>query len=252
MERNGDVCSVSVTDNCSTSTRIDLGSSGDYRFTHCTFTGCYVTNGQGGAIHLEGSSTSYASSLYIERCAFDSCQVKASQSGTLTAGALHCVYTETFVVTSSNFTACQVPNGQLSYNSGYLGGAVYGVRISSHISLSSCIFTRCKAGNQGGGVMLAVMEVSETTPTLCTSLSFINCTANSTYASHSSYTVNGYGGGGKRVLYDTMIHYDTPISVYDTLFDDTRLDDRLLYDLVLHDRVLYDLGLYDIFILIHL
>ena len=51
---------------------------------------------------------------------------------------------------------------------------------------------------------------------------------------------------GKRLLYDTMILYDTPFSVYDTIFDDTILDDTLVNDTILHDILPYDMVLYDI------
>ena len=136
VNSNAQQCSLSVTEDCITSSQIDLGSSGDYSFTNCTFSGCYSMNMDCGAICLLGTNTS--SRLSIERCVFNSCEVKPSQNGTLRGGAVRCGFAETFVVTSSNFTDCHTPNGQLSYNSSYLGGALYGQYISRFLCDNLC------------------------------------------------------------------------------------------------------------------
>ena len=178
-EVNADVCTDSVTSDCSTSSRIVLSTETEYTFSNCTFTDCYAEDGDGGALYFNGTDSSTTFSLSISECSFTNCYTSATQTGDTYGGAIYCTYAQTFQLTLTNFTDCHTPYGNLTHNSNHYGGAIYAYYITTDCVSSSCIFTNCTTGYSAGGWYEESFNVSDDSDAL-TKCAFIYCSRNST------------------------------------------------------------------------
>ena len=205
---NAEECSLTTTTNCtygssssSAKQGLTLDPTKEYRFVDCTFNNTYSQNQHGGAIYMTGTASSYAKALRVLRCSFNKCEAKTTKSGDARGGAVGAFYSQTCLITASNFTQCHTPYQKVTYDSLYHGGAVITMRIFTLCSVSSCSFTNCNCGTQGGGFYPVILNYTcpEGFP-MCSGCTFFNCTANGSHpggstSSSSSGGKNGYGGG---------------------------------------------------------